>query len=183
MASEYTPFSGIIIELKRLCESRTTGTLFIATKKNRSAQVMIEKGEIVFLYFSNKRGQEALELMSTTIKAGTYRFQAGKVTSKRVALPKTSSMLQILAGVGGQNNSEMELVQRAPAGANALNYKQKTVLEECLAEYIGPIAAIVCEDHLDSAVDFSTAVDLLAAEISSIDQRGQFREKVMERIG
>ncbi len=182
MTQEYTPFSEIVIELKKICDSKTTGTLFIATKANRSAQIMIESGEIVFIYFFNKRGQEALELMST-IKAGKYRFQAGKVTSRREPLPKTSSMLKALAGMVGVSSLEIEIPQSVSGGVKLLNYKQKTVLKECLAEYIGPIAAIVCEDHLNSTVDFSTALDLLAGEISFADQREQFREKVLARIG
>jgi hypothetical protein len=181
MASEYTPFSEIIIELKKLCDTKTTGTLFIATKKNRAAQVMIENGEIVFIYFAGKRGQKALSLMSE-IQAGTFRFQAGKVISKRLPLPDTNAILQIFAGVVGQENLETKLAQSVPAAANSLNDTQKTILKECLAEYIGPMASIVCEDYFHSALDFMTIVDILATKISSVEQRDEFKERVMARI-
>ena len=181
MNQEYTPFSEIIIELKKICDSRDSGTLFIATKEKRSAQIMIEKGEIVFVFFSNKRGLEALGLMST-IKAGKYRFQKGSVPSRRVPLPPTQSVLQTLAAVSGNSTLGSKSPQTPSIGRSSLTQDQKTVLEECLAEYIGPMAAILCEEHLSSLGDLSVALDLLAAEIPSRDLGEQFKEKVISKL-
>ncbi len=180
MTQEYIPFSKIIFELTKLCNTKSTGTFFVATKSNRSAQIIIENGEIVFVYFYNKRGQEALELMST-IKAGKFRFQKGSSSKRRSVLPPTKLILELLAGAVGQSAMDIEMSQST--GRGSINQEQKTVLEECLAEYVGPIAAIICEDHLSMNVDFLTAIDLLAAEISSADQKTQFKKKVMAQIG
>jgi len=177
MTQEYIPFLEIVDKLKKLCDSRQTGTLFVATKLNRSAQVMIDDGEIVYMYFYNKRGQEALELMAT-IEAGTFRFQEGTVTSRRGPIPETSIILQTLAKATDESGTPVS----AGAG-NSLSRREKATLEECLAEYIGPMAAIICEDHFGSVADFPTAVDVLAAEIPSVDQRGLFKEKVMAKMG
>jgi hypothetical protein len=177
MTQEYIPFLEIVEKLKKLCDSRQTGTLFVATKLNRSAQIMIDDGEIVYMYFYNKRGQDALELMAT-IEAVTFLFHKGTVTSRRGPIPKTSIILQTLAKATGESSTQVS----AGAG-NSLSRREKSTLEECLAEYIGPMAAIICEDHFGSVADFSTAVDVLAAEIPSVDQRGLFKEKVMARIG
>ncbi|EKD38166.1 MAG: hypothetical protein ACD_75C00842G0001, partial [uncultured bacterium] len=76
MTQDYIPFADIVVEIARLCKQRSTGTLFIATKANKSVQLVLDKGEIVFIFFSSKRGEEALALMST-IRAGRYRFQEG----------------------------------------------------------------------------------------------------------
>jgi len=177
MTQEYIPFLEIVDKLKKLCASRQTGTLFVATKQNRSAQIMIDDGEIVYMYFYNKKGQEALELMAT-IEAGTLRFQEGKVTSRRGPIPGTSIILQTLAKATNESGTQVS------AGAGSpLSRREKAILEECLVEYIGPMAAIICEDHFGSVADFPTAVDALAAEIPSVDQRGLFKEKVMARMG
>ncbi len=181
MAQEFIPFSQIIFELTKLCNTKATGTFFVVTKAKKSAQIAIENGEIVFIYFSNKRGQDALELMST-IKAGKFRFQLGSVTTRRSVLPPTKSILQALGEMVGQSPMEMETLQPISGSSSSLSQEQKNILEECLAEYVGPIAAIICEDHFSMNVDFSTTIDLLTAEISSADQKTQFRKKVLAQI-
>ncbi|HBG18805.1 MAG TPA: hypothetical protein DDY32_05890, partial [Desulfobulbaceae bacterium] len=45
-----------------------------------------------------------------------------------------------------------------------LTGEQQDALQSCLAECIGPMAAIICEDHLSSARPFAEIVDALAAE-------------------
>jgi hypothetical protein len=48
--------------------------VFIATRDNHIAQIMLDRGEIVFIFFAGKRGQEALNLL-TKIREGRFRFQ------------------------------------------------------------------------------------------------------------
>ncbi len=177
MTQDYIPFPEIISELKKLCTQRVTGTVFIATKANRSAQVIIDKGEIVFIYFFNKRGEEALELMST-IRAGRYRFQEGAVT-RRSPLPSTDAILQSL--LSGQKVTD-QVVEKRLTGPG-LSQEQKNILESCLAGYIGPMAGIICEDHLGVASDLQAAIDALAAEIPSPEQAEKFRAMVLEKLG
>jgi hypothetical protein len=177
MTQDYIPFPEIVSELRRLCSARSTGTIFIATKANRSVQMMLDKGEIVFVYFFNKRGEEALELMST-IRAGRYRFQEGAVT-RRIPLPSTDAILQLL--LSGQKIVNQVGEQR-PTGPG-LSQEQKNVLESCLAGFIGPMAGILCEDYLGDAADLKTAVDALVAEIPSPEQAEKFRAMVMAKLG
>lgn len=177
MTQDYIPFTEIVAALKKLCGQRVTGTMFVATKANRSAQVILDRGEIVFLYFFNKRGEEALDLMST-IRAGRYRFQEGPV-SRRSALPSTDAILQSLSS--GQNFVDQAGEQQSIGPG--LTEEQKNVLETCLAGYIGPMAGIVCEDHLGAAADLDAAIDALAAEIPSSVQAEKFRAMVVLKLG
>ena len=59
----YIPFADIVLELEKLCDAGKTGVLSVVTPKNKSAQIMLSKGTIVFVYFFNKRGKDALSLM------------------------------------------------------------------------------------------------------------------------
>jgi hypothetical protein len=177
MTQEYIPFQEIVAELRKLCIQAVTGTLFVATKANRSAQLMLDKGEIVFIYFFNKRGKEALELMST-IRAGRFRFQEGAV-SRRTPLPPTDTILQSLAD--GHKIPDQDIEEPISTGLG-LSQEQKTVLESCLAEFIGPMAGIICEDHLDVATNLQAAVDALAAEIPSSDQAKKFKVIALEKL-
>ena len=178
MTQEYIPFPQIVSALTNLCDKRVTGTLFIATKANRSAQLILDKGEIVFVYFFNKRGEEALELMST-IRAGRYRFQEGTV-SRRMPLPATEAIVKSLSS--GQKLAETEVSNNLSPGSG-LSQEQKNTLETCLAGYIGPMASLICEDHLGGAADLQKAIDALAAEIPSPEQAKKFRAMVMEKMG
>jgi hypothetical protein len=180
MTQDFIPFPEIVSEIKKLCAERVTGTLFVATKANRSAQIILDHGEIVFLYFFNKKGVEALELMST-IRAGRYRFQQG-TDPRRSPLPSTNAIIQSLAS-GEKVADQGVQVSEKPKTGPGLSDEQKNVLESCLAGYIGPMAGIICEDHLDTVTDIQAAIDALAAEIPSPAQAEKFRAMVQEKLG
>ncbi len=178
MTQEYIPFAQIVSALTKLCEKRVTGNLFIATKANRSAQLILDKGKIVFVYFFNKRGEEALELMST-IRAGRYRFQEGTV-SRRMPLPATEAIIQSLSS--GQILAAKNV--SAPISSDpGLSQEQQDTLEACLAGFIGPMAGLICEDHFGGGSDLQAVIDALAAEIPSPAQAQKFRAMVMEKLG
>lgn len=167
---DYIPFPDLVDRISNFCSQKETGLLFIATKANRSAQIVIENGEIVFVYFYNKQGQEALDLM-LTIKAGRYRFQKNATSPRRNTLPPTEKILEHLS----RGRITATPVAKAAGG---LSSEQKQFLEAALAGYIGPMAAIICEDHLDHAPDMAAAVDALASEIPSEDQAQKFRAQI-----
>ena len=182
MTQDYIPFSEIVFEIGSLCKQKTTGTLFITTRDNRSAQIMLDKGELVFILFASKRGQEALDLMAK-MSDGRYRFHEGSVGLRRMQLPPTQTILQALRNGSGQVSSPArEQAEKASFG-NSLSADQKRVLETCLADCIGPMAAIVCEDHFNSVRDLPAAIEALAAEIPSPGQVKKFREMITERLG
>ncbi|MFD2111027.1 hypothetical protein [Thiorhodococcus fuscus] len=178
MADGYIIFAKIVEEIRRLVSQQVTGTLFIATNENRSAQVSIEAGKIVYLYFSNTVGVTALERMAQ-IHSGRYRFQEGPAGLPRVDLPPTETILAALEAAASRGDASGP---REGAEASGLTEPQKTVLVECLVEFIGPIAEILSEDHLRQASDLNTTIDALAGEIPSPDQATQFRALVRAKL-
>lgn len=104
---QHQPFSQLIAELQELCREKVTGTLFITTDTNRSGQLVIDNGEIVFIYYSAKRGGIALDLMSE-IDSCRGRFQKTRVTRKQSELPSTQEILLRLSGNGDQNQPGVE---------------------------------------------------------------------------
>ena len=161
--------------MEELCTEKATGILFIATKANRSAQIVIENGSIVFVYFYNKQGQEALKLMQT-IQAGRYRFQKNATSPRRNKLPPTKDILNFLYG-----KRKSESPKEAPIH-NQLTNQQKQILETVLAEYIGPMATIICEDHLDTVPDLTSAIEALSSEIPSPEQAQKFRTQIEAKL-
>ncbi len=174
MSEDYIPFPEIVGELARLYRAKATGTLFVATDANRSVHVMLEKGEIIYLSYANKRGVEALDLLPS-IAAGRYRFQEGRVCANRMQLPATAAILNLL-----RKNDRAAV---SSPGAACLTQHQRNVLQDCLAEFVGPIAALVCEDQLGEAKDLRSAIDALSAEISSPSMAQEFQALTLSRLG
>ncbi len=183
MSQEYIPFSEIVSEIAKLCKQKATGTLFVATSDNRSAQMMLDKGEIVYIFFSSKRGEEALQLMST-IHQGRYRFQEGGVVARRMQLPPTQAVIQSLMQGGSSIAAAASNVRpQKVSNGGALSTEQKTILESCLADCIGPMAAIICEDCFNSSSDLQTVIEALSGEIPSAGQVQKFKTMVAEKLG
>jgi hypothetical protein len=179
MANDYLPFADIVKELRQLCDRRASGTLFISTEANRSAQVMIDRGEIIFVYFYNKRGEDALKLMAS-VEAGRFRFQEGVLSTRRMALPTTDVILDMLANYDRPADVS---AKKAKVQVEKLTEEQKAVLKDCLTEYIGPMAAIICDDHFGHVAGLQAAVEALAQEIPSPEQAEGFKKKVTDRLG
>lgn len=190
----YIPFKDLVNELEQLCNAGKTGVFFIATKANRSAQLMMEDGKLVFIYFFNKRGRDGLKLM-TQIKAGRFRFQDGPITAQPMDLPPTSEIIAFLrTAASGQEPEDIAAPAVAPAtgttseaapspAGEGLTAVQKDKLENLLAVYIGPMAAIICEDHLDTVQDISAAIEALASEVPSADQAASFKNEAKKQLG
>ncbi|WP_163338424.1 DUF4388 domain-containing protein [Desulfopila sp. IMCC35008] len=190
----YIPFRDLVNELEQLCSAQKTGVFFIATKANRSAQLMMEDGKIVFIYFFNKRGRDGLKLM-TQIKAGRFRFQEGPINAKPMDLPPTPEIIDFLRSAASGTEAEgiADTVEApslkktdeptASSAGAGLTPDQKDKLEDLLAVYIGPMAAIICEDHLDTAPDLNTAIEALASEVPSADQAASFRNEAQKKLG
>ena len=174
MTDNTVPFTEILSDLRRLSETGATGAMFIATSDNRSAQLALDKGRIVYLYHAGRVGLRALEDMAR-IQAGRYRFQPGNSSLPRLDLPDTASILAALAG-------GPMLGASAGSKADPLTPTQKSVLESCLAEFVGPIAGILCDDHLPSAVDLDSAIKALERELPSEVQVQQFRNMVRSKL-
>jgi hypothetical protein len=181
MTQGYRPLQDIVDEIKKLHRSRADGTLFVATGANKSAQILFKDGNIVSIYFYNMHGREALEKMSV-IEVGRYRFQEGFASIRRKSdLPETSVILATLDGFCGDKSSADSAQPISSEGG--LTDEQKSILEKCLVEYIGPMAAIICEDHFFGGAGLRETVDKLTSEIPSPQQAAQFKEEVLGKLG
>lgn len=186
----YISLTELVVMLRQICVEHKTGIMYITSSTNRSAQVMIDKGKIVFIYYFNKRGRDALALMSE-IESGRFRFQEGAATALRADLPATDDILKLLSSVSDNTaaSNMADVVKNQVVGLPlnsgpkiVLTKEQKQVLEDGLAVFIGPMATIICEDHLESATDAKMAMELLAREIPTESQAKSFREEMQRKL-
>nr|MDQ2693997.1 hypothetical protein [Pseudomonadota bacterium] len=139
----YKPLPLLVDELRRLHRQRRTGTLFIATEDNQLLRAGLQDGEIISLSFRNRRGADALN-PARQIRAGRARFEPGMLMPchGQQPLPPTPQLLDYLSG------GDAPPAAAPPVSGGGLSELQRTVLEEELADAIGPMAAIVCAEHL-----------------------------------
>ncbi|MEE4378755.1 MAG: DUF4388 domain-containing protein [Candidatus Competibacteraceae bacterium] len=175
--SQGIPFAQLVGELRQLCQAQSTGMAFITTDDHKLAQVSLENGNIVYLFFNKQRGKDALQALRQ-VHGGHLRFTPGTIPSFRSELPPAEQVLDFLhpQGVGS------EIPAPQPTTASALTEQEKSILQEELTEFVGPMAVIVCQEHLQTAPDLHTALDKLCLDLPDPKQAEQFKSNVLRRL-
>lgn len=175
MSQNKTPFSHFLVELEALCGKQVTGTVYIATDKNQLAQINLDNGKIIGLSILNKSGAEAIPALSK-VNTCSFDFMPSPASSSRMTLPSNAEIIFQLKGGGASAGAAT-----TPA-EHELSDKNKTVLKETLAEYLGPVADMVCKKHLAHASTLEAAVSILAEQIPDSSDADQFKKSVWQQL-
>lgn len=178
----YSTYAELMQALKSLAREASSGTMFIATPDNQFARIVLRDGHIVSLSFRTKHGVDALPLIRN-IRAGRFKFSAGQVTvDDEAALPANGAdVLRQLLG----DHAHSGPARAIPADRLV---QMPRIAERVLAEFLGPIAGVVCEEHLGklgapreaaAAVDF---IEALAREVRDPAHARSFREQVWSAL-
>lgn len=179
----YNTYNELIAALKSLCRARDSGTMYIATPDNQFARIVLKDGEIISLSFRTKNGAEALPLIRG-IAGGRFKFSAGQMSAdEEHMLPAGFDAMRLLvsdevgAGGGADRAVPADRMVRAPK-----------IIEQQLAEFLGPIAGIVCEEYLTklgaprSTTDLNDLLEALAREIGDPIKARRFKEQVWVKL-
>jgi hypothetical protein len=199
-------YGQLLSELGALCSAKRTGTLFIATTDNQSARIGLRQGEIVSLGFRTQRGLEALDQIRK-ITAGRFSFSDTVVDRVLSAdLPDTSDLLEMLSGgdspppppaipaaalaatsrAVGPVPSHAVAPAAAPPVAQLV--KAQAVIEAELTEFVGPIAPLLCREHVARAAaagppwDLPALVEAVSHEIGDRAKEDRFKQKTLARL-
>lgn len=181
------PFTQLIAELRQLCRERRTGMVFITTDDNQLAQLILENGNIVYLFFKTQRGENALRALRQ-YNTGSLRFAPGPIPTFRSELPPAEEVLESLQTADDQTLPEPiidpteEATAPPPSGRMELSERNKSILLEELTELIGPMAIIVCQEKLRSFHDLHTTIDVLGSALPDAAQATRFKNNVLHRI-
>jgi hypothetical protein len=192
MNPDPTPLSyrQLMTELGALCAAKRTGTMFIATTDNHSARIGLVLGEITSLAFRAQRGMQALDHLRK-VSAGRFSF-SDTVMDKGMPsdLPDTVDVLALLVG------DEPALPQPRPmpapvsvllAGDTPLA-RAREAIEAELTEFVGPIAPLLCREHMARAAaagppwDWQALVDAVAHEIGDRAKEERFKHQALARL-
>jgi len=192
-------YGQLLTELGALCSAKRTGTMFIATTDNQSARIGLRQGDIVSLVFRTQRGLEAIDHIRK-ITAGRFTFSDAVVDRVSSAdLPETSILLGLLAGNDpapaapappvAQLHTAPRTVAPArtqPAGTQLA--KVQAVIEAELTEFVGPIAPLLCRDHMARAAaagppwDLPALVEAISLEIGDRAKEDRFKQQALARL-
>lgn len=180
----YNTYGELIAALKSLCLERNSGTLYIATPDNHFARVVLKGGDIVALSFRAKHGIEAVALIRG-ITGGRFKFSPGQVNvDADHVLPSGYDVMRVLAA----DAAFEEAAPRRAVAADKL-VSAPRVIEQQLAEFLGPMSTIVCEEQLAklgaprNVGELSTLLEALAREIGDPAKARRFKDQVWAKLG
>ncbi len=193
------PYRQIVSELATLCGAGRTGTLFMATTDNQSARIGLTQGEITSLVFRNQRGLEALDHLRKIVAARINFTDAVMDRGVRGDLPATPDLLGML---GADEPSAVAPTRPAPLAApptvpapppspsaeDAQLARVQAVIATELTEYLGPLAVVICREHIARAAatgpphDVPQIVEAVAREIGDRPKEERFRLQVLARL-
>jgi hypothetical protein len=197
----------LLAELQRLHREHRTGWGMI-THAQHTIQINLEQGEITYLACSNKRGEEALPLLRE-VSSGKLIFVNGPTPALRLSLPSTADILNYL-GADSPISMPIPAAPATPAiptilaiptirptsatpatpatsatlaSTQPLSAPVRAVLQKNLAEIIGPMALLVCEERLAGISDLETALATLSQMLPNPAQVHRFQEAVRKQLG
>jgi len=168
----------IAAQLRKLCQEKQTGTLHIIDNGHLLGQISLEKGDIISLLAKKQHGVDVLPIL-LEVKNGDIAFASSPLSTLRMSLPPTADILAILEKGESATASSLSAQVSQPS----LTVASKTILEQTLKEFIGPIANMICTDHFRVATTLTATIDALANDIPNPQAAIQFRERVQQRLG
>lgn len=172
----------LIAALGALCAAKRSGTMFIITSENHAAQFVLRGGEVVGLTYRLMRGPDALPGMKS-FTAGRYRFQDETIERTDPRLPATPDLLALLiperAAAGEPPPAP------PPTGVEAVPDRVRLLIERELAEFLGPMAGMICQEHLAQGANLASPkevarlVETIAKEIGDPAKEARFKQRIL----
>ncbi|MCG8018022.1 MAG: DUF4388 domain-containing protein [Candidatus Thiodiazotropha sp. 'RUGA'] len=176
MDTNTLPLNEIIIELRSLARSKSTGYLFIVSSEQHSATFGLEQGRIVSLQCRLRTGEKAIPLIAN-IKHGSCRFEESISLIRKMPLEDNETIFQKILSIHEQMiEAEAETSQYKTAARNnnydnhpiLLSEQQRSNIENCLVEEIGPMGSFVM-DTIEQCKEFDSIKDAINDEIDQPD--------------
>jgi hypothetical protein len=194
MATELT-YPELISEIRRLSLEKQNGTIFITSTDGHIARIVLNEGTITYLIFdSNHTGSEAIPHIQA-IKLARLQFVGGSFESYQAGtLPSTEEIFAQLSAVKiipEKSRDFSTSTQKKPIAKKNHEFSTSTDLNQAiesikitLADYIGPIANVLCDDYIqqikptNTKSDITVMIETLALEIEKPDEQEEFKSNL-----
>ena len=163
----------LVAELQKRIQEKKSGTLFISADNRRTAQINLLNGNIVALSCLNKRGVDALHLLQQ-LNPSWFQFIEGSSIATDRDLPSNAVIMSSLVSDFGSVSESVESTASTP--------QTDEMLKHILAEFMGPVAPLICNKIMRQTRNLDQAIDLLAQEIPDQQQVVEFKNKVSQQL-
>ncbi len=177
-------YRDLIGEVRRLSAEGRTGTVFITTSDNHSVRFVLRGGTISAVGFGLQTGLAAVTSIAR-ITGGRLSFSDELFQHESQAeLPPTAELLTLLSGAAADaGDGGAAATGPMPTSLN----RSSAILEAELVEYLGPMARVVCNEHLtraarSGATSLNDVIESLARELGDRDKAARFTERVRARL-
>ena len=192
--SEEKPLSSykeIVGKLRHICDGGETGTLSLATRENHYASISIKDGQIIGVAYRQSKGAAALENIRK-VRAGRFTFAPGVLRHSEVdaSLPSSKALFEFL-GIGEITPATaVRTTEPAPKSepSDNTNGAARLAIELEATEYLGPMAAIICEEHfarvgnLNNKKNLQSVLEGIAGELGDDAKGEDFKKGVITRL-
>lgn len=171
-------------ELQQTCAEQKTGVAFFVSKDKRSAQISFLEGKAVYAMCQGKKGREAVALIAQ-MEIDRHRFQECAIPPTRAEMPTSEELLRLLqeGGAGAKQVGSKQSPARSGEATRKTVFsdQQKAIIQDVLAECIGPMAIILCEEHFAVSHTAEDAIERLTQELPA-SQVETFRTQVQRKL-
>ncbi len=184
-------YKEIVWKLRHICDGGETGTLSLATRENHYASISIKDGQIIGVAYRQSKGAAALENIRK-VRAGRFTFAPGVLRHSEVddSLPPSKALFEFL-GIGEiKPATAVRTTEPAPKTepSENTNGAARQAIELEATEYLGPMAAIICEEHfarvgnLNNKENLQSVLEGIAGELGDDAKGEDFKKGVITRL-
>ncbi|MGN6236560.1 hypothetical protein [Dyella sp.] len=188
MANEFRPLIEILRDLKALALQKSSGFFFVVTEDNHSCTIRLRSGQIEDVVFSRHRSDEAVQLLAK-VPAGRARFQADPAAAGAARVSLGEASLSWLMGGFEKSAATAAATPAAPrlgavnVNVQGLSEEQRATIERIALNYLGPIAALLCDEALGVPGSIDRALVQIASNLPARDQEDQFLAEARAALG
>jgi hypothetical protein len=187
MVSEFRPLSEVLRELGALVQKKVSGYFFIATESNHSSTILLRNGHVDEVTFSRYRSDEAVRQLAL-VSAARARFQPGTIGASASRKPLGEAALQWLLG-GFEKDAVMRQRPAVPAERSESTAPRvmdaaarREAVEHVALSYLGPIAALLCDEAFAGSNDMDKVLETLASNLSSPEEIERFMKEARSAL-
>lgn len=137
--------------------------------QNHSARMVLAAGEIIFVSYANKKGNDAVAAMPR-IQQISYRFDNSNVSiSADDSLPPTSVIIRNIAPIGYTKETDILAADTASTGTQIPSDAIKQQLNNLLLDLVGPMGSFLYADYVENAASKEEIIKSLSNELSAAE--------------
>lgn len=171
----------LVNALRHWCNERRSGTVFFVSDDSHAGFFCLREGKVVYLNYHGSKNKTALQKMQSISKLSYRIDEQQRFNLSTSEFEHNEFVFSSLSGKSA--GLEASITEPADLGAlvsEGISATSKDRLEQALVEYIGPMAAIVCQEVFAQKSSFDNVVNDMASRIPNRRRAQEFMQQAMD---